>query len=130
MAERENEQQYARPELERFGTHSSRAGTPFRRPSRRRGGHSIEQDSPVDAARGRVTSPIELPKKRFSDPVLRVYSEGTEIPDEFPSATDLRRAGYSTYHSVFNMTPDEAAALEPTISADVVRAIAELRSHT
>jgi hypothetical protein len=129
MAEPENEQQHAQPEPERFGTHSSRAGTPFRRPSLRRGGHSIDQDSPVDAARGRVTSQVGLPKKRFSDPVLRVYSEGTEIPDEFPSATDLRRAGHGTYHAVFNMTPDEAAALEPTISADVVRAIAALRSH-
>ena len=64
--------------------------------------------------------PERKPKKPFGTPQLRVFTEATEIPDSFPRASALRRAGYRTYLSILNLPQEELAAREETIGTDVV----------
>ena len=71
--------------------------------------------------------PESKPKKPFGTPQLRVFTDATEIPDSFPRASALRRAGYRTYLAILNMPREELAAQEETIGSDVVEAILALR---
>jgi hypothetical protein len=72
--------------------------------------------------------PEPKPKKPFGTPQLRVFTEATEIPDSFPRAPTLRRAGYRTYLAILNMPREELVAREETIGPDVVEAILALRA--
>jgi hypothetical protein len=74
-----------------------------------------------------MPKPESKPKKPFRTPQLRVFTEATEIPDSFPRASALRRAGYRTYLAILTMPREELVARKETIGADVVEAVLALR---
>ena len=67
--------------------------------------------------------PTKLPWS--ADPAVRAFTEATEIPDTFPVASVFRRAGYTTYLTIFRMPSEELAALG--LDPDVDAAIRALR---
>lgn len=72
-------------------------------------------------------APAGGPGRRYQPPEARAFDDATELPDGFPGAAVLRRAGYTTYHAVLKMPPGELAALGDALGADVVQAILRLR---
>ena len=81
-----------------------------------------EAEATPDGAHGASAA-----KKPFTDPALRVFAAGTEIPDTFPGASYFRARGCRTYHAVFKLSPAELAAAERVVGSEVVRGIAALQ---
>ena len=67
------------------------------------------------------------PKKSFTEPQVRVFTDTTEIPDTFPGAGYFRQRGLTTYLAVFSMSDAELAAAAEAVGADVVQRISALR---
>jgi hypothetical protein len=84
------------------------------------------QEPPHEAKASERTESTRA-KKPYDIPQVRVLTDNTEIPDSFPGASALRRAGYRTYASIWTLPLEELAAWREAIGSDVVRAILALR---